>query len=94
MAATMESLITVPEDVLFRELGGESVILNLESAKYYGLDEVGTRMWVLLAEHGRVSDAYRALLEEYEVAEAELERDLLQLINDLVGHGLLRLDAA
>jgi hypothetical protein len=38
-------------------------------------------MWALLAEHGRVESAYRALLEEYDVSEDRLRRDLLSFID-------------
>ena len=41
--------ITVPEHVLMRELEGESVLLNLDSERYFGLDETGTRMWSVLS---------------------------------------------
>jgi hypothetical protein len=87
---TLESTISVPEDVLFREVEGEAVLLNTASGKYFGLDEVGTRMWTLLAEHGQVEPAYRALLEEYDVAPEQLQQDLLDLVGKLVAHGLIR----
>jgi hypothetical protein len=90
--ANLESRISVPKDVLFRETGGEAVILNMESGKYYGLDEVGTRMWTLLAQHGHVEPAYRILLDEYDVAEERLQQDLLRLVDELASHGLLHVD--
>ena len=92
MTATLESRISVHEDVLFRDLGGEAVILNLKSGKYYGLDRVGTRMWALLTQHGQVALAYRVLLDEYDVAEDRLQQDLLRLIDELVAHELLQVD--
>ncbi len=90
--ATLESTIRLPRDVLFRDLGGEAVLLNLENGKYYGLDDVGTRMWSLLAEHGRVERAYQALLGEYDVDEEQLLRDLLRLIDELAHNGLLQVN--
>jgi hypothetical protein len=87
-----ESKITVPESVLFRELDGEAVLLSLGSERYYGLDEVGTRMWLLLAEHGAIPPAYDALLAEYEVAEDQLRRDLLDLVEKLVAEELLAVE--
>ena len=90
--ATLESRIGVPEDVLFNDAGGEAVILSLETGKYYGLDEVGTRMWFVLTQHGQVEPAFRVLLDEYNVTEEELRHDLLHLIDELACHGLLRVD--
>lgn len=92
--ATLESRIAVNKEVLFRDLGGEAVILNLQSGKYYGLDEVGTRMWSLLLEHGQVKQAYTALLAEYDVSEERLREDLLHFVDELVSHGLLQIDEA
>jgi hypothetical protein len=88
--ATLESRISVGENVLFRELAGEAVLLNLATGKYYGLDEVGTRMWSLLTQHGRVEPAYQALLDEYDVTEDQLRQDLLRLVDDLAAHQLLQ----
>ena len=42
----------VTEDVLFQTVYDEAVLLNLNNDRYYGLDNVGARMWQLLAEHG------------------------------------------
>jgi hypothetical protein len=92
--ATLETTIHIPDDVYFRDLDGEAIILNTESGKYYGLDEVGTRMWNLLAEHGQVGPAYRTLLGEYDVTEERLEQDLLDLVDELASHGLVETDEA
>ncbi len=51
---------SIPGQVLCRDLGAEAVVLDLESGIYYGLDEVGLRMWKLLQEHGDVRAVYKA----------------------------------
>ena len=89
---TLQSKISVSEEVMFRELSGEAVLLDQESGKYYGLDEVGTRMWSLLAEHGQVDPAYRVLLDEYDVTGEQLRKDLLNLVDELASYGLLTVD--
>ena len=88
---TLDSTIQIPQDVLFHELAGEAVLLNLETGKYFGLDETGTRMWLLLSEHGRIEPVIKALLEEFDVAEEQLRHDLLDLIDRLAANGLLKL---
>lgn len=90
--ATLASKITVPADVLFRDLQGESVILDLQSGKYYGLDEVGTRLWHLLARYGQLGPVYQSLLEEYDVAADQLQADILQLVDTLAGYELLQVN--
>lgn len=87
--ATLKSKIRVGHDVHFQEVNGEAVLLNLENSTYFGLDEVGTRMWQLLAQHGQVEPAFRVLLQEYDVSEERLEQDLVSLVDELEAHGLL-----
>ncbi len=82
--------VAVAPDVVFRQVSGEAVILDLASEHYYGLDETGTRMWLLLAEHGDLAAVRARLLEEYEVAPEVLERDLAELVRRLLDEGLLR----
>jgi hypothetical protein len=88
----LSTRVTVPESVLFRDLDGEAVLLETGSGRYYGLDEVGTRMWSLLQLHGEIEAVCRALLAEYEVQEARLREDLLQFVETLAERGLLRMD--
>ena len=89
---TLESTISPGSDVLFKDVAGEAVVLNLETGKYYGLDEVGARMWTLLIEKKQVEAVYHKLVEEFEVSKEQLRQDLLNLANDLAAHGLLYVD--
>ena len=52
---SLDTSLVVPEDVIFRELDGEAIILNLASGIYFGLDAIGTRMWALFAAYGLVA---------------------------------------
>jgi len=81
--------IVVQPDVLVNVIDGESVLLNLKSESYFGLDEVGTRMWQVLTDSGSIQAAYETLLAEYEVEPEKLRQDLERLIEQLVAHGLL-----
>jgi len=85
--------IRIPDDVVFRILGDEAVILNLSTGIYFGLDTVGTRMWQLISEHGSTEKAREALLAEYEVEEGQLRQDLDLLIQQLIDKGLLITEA-
>jgi hypothetical protein len=85
---TEEHLIA-PAHVMFRELDNEAVLLNLQNETYYGLDEVGTRMWMLLSNSDSVQAAMDTLLEEFDVTPEILEQDMARMINDLKSHGLL-----
>ncbi|HEY4597506.1 MAG TPA: PqqD family protein [Thermoanaerobaculia bacterium] len=84
--------VTVPESVLFRDLDGEAVLLETGSGRYYGLDEVGTRMWSLLQIHGETGAVCRALLAEYDVPEDRLRADLENFVETLAARGLLEVE--
>lgn len=81
--------IRLPADVLVQELGGESVLLNLKSERYFGLDSTGTRMWQVLSTCDSIQSAYEVLLTEYEVEGDALKQDLHYLIEQLLEHGLI-----
>lgn len=79
-------------DVLFRELEGEAVMLDLGSERYYGLDEVGARIWQLLEEHHDVETVISEMLAEYDVEEEQLRSDLSVLIENLADAGLVTIE--
>jgi hypothetical protein len=85
------SRVVVPETVLFRELDGEAVLLNLNTESYLGLDDVGTRMWTLLTTQPSIQVAYDALLGEYDVAPDVLRNDVEVLVGQMLEHGLVEL---
>jgi len=89
MAVSSASRVSVPPGVLVSKAGEESVLLNLDSERYFGLDPVGTRMWEVLGTNGTVESAYDALLAEFDVEPEQLRRDLYELIEKLREHGLL-----
>lgn len=82
--------IEIPEGVLVRELQGEAVLLNLDSECYFGLDEVGTRMWNALVASATTAGACEALLAEYDVEPGRLAADLEEFVVRLGEAGLLR----
>jgi Coenzyme PQQ synthesis protein D (PqqD) len=80
----------VPAHVLVRILDRESVLLNLETERYFGLDETGTRMWQLVTASQDIEAAYQELLAEYDVEPELLRTNLTDLLGQLVENGLLQ----
>ena len=93
MKLLLKNKVTVPDGVLVRDLVGESVLLNLNSESYFGLDEVGTRMWTVLSASPSIEAAFDTLLIEYEVDPVQLRNDLHNFIEKLVDLGLLDVQA-
>jgi hypothetical protein len=91
MPLSFAQKIRVPENVLMQELQGESVLLNLNGGRYFGLDNVGTRMWQVFTTSASIEQALEVLQSEYEVSPDVLRKDLGDLVDKLVEHGLVEL---
>jgi hypothetical protein len=91
MSTALPSRVDVSPNVMFQDLGDESVLLNLDNDRYYGLDDVGTKMWQMMAEHGDIDTVVDRLLTEYagQTDAPTVRRDLGTLINKLTEAGML-----
>jgi len=85
--------VTLSPDVISQEVSGETVLLDLESENYFGLDEVGTRIWQVIKETEDLQEIYDTLLQEYEVEEPRLQADLEALLGEVSKLGLVSLEA-
>jgi hypothetical protein len=81
--------LRVPSHVLVRFMDQESVLLNIETERYFGLDETGTRMWQLSTTESSIESAYQQLLNEYDVDADTLRQNLRELLHKLTENGLL-----
>ena len=80
---------TIPTQVMARQVGDETVILDLASGTYFGLNPVGARMWQLIGEGRTFAQICETLSAEYEVDPQELQRDIERLLAELQTHGLV-----
>ena len=81
--------VTIPTQVMARQVGDETVILDLASGTYYGLDPVGARIWQLMAEGQSLAQVCDGMLAEYEVSRDDIERDVLALVQALLDKQLV-----
>jgi hypothetical protein len=79
----------VPEHVMSRNLGEDCVMLDLASGTYFGLDEVGARVWQLLAEGKSVSETCEVLAREYDASREQIDADVRLLVDELAANGLV-----
>jgi coenzyme PQQ synthesis protein D (PqqD) len=92
MTISFSDRVTVPDEILISNLQDESVILNLNSERYFGLDDVGTRMLSLLTSSDSIGTAYESLAAEYNVDRQMLENDLVALVENLLQQGLVQIE--
>jgi len=83
------SIVVAIQEQISSNLAGEAVILNLKTGVYFGLNEVGARIWSLIQHPQSVRDLRAALLAEYEVEPDVCDRDLLQLLQELEAADLI-----
>lgn len=89
-AVTLDTLLVRSEEVLFQEVGGEAVLLDLASEQYFGLDTVGTRIWELIDAITPLRDIHARLCEEYDAEPPTIAANLLALCQLLVEAGLAK----
>ena len=88
---SLSSKVKIGNDVVFREIEGEAVILNLEKGIYFGLEPIGTRIWRLIEKYHCLKDILKALLKEYEVEKNRCCEDLMKLVHALHKNGLVQI---
>jgi Coenzyme PQQ synthesis protein D (PqqD) len=81
--------ITITAHVKARQIGDDTVILDLATGTYFGLDAVGARMWQLMEEGKTLSEICDVMGLEYEVSRSELEGDLISLVEELLVRNLV-----
>ena len=85
------SRVVVTKDQVSCDLSGEAAILNLKSGVYFGLNTVGASIWKLIQEPKTVQEIRDALLEEFDVESDVCEHDILELLQKLSTHGLIKI---
>ncbi|CAN5772970.1 hypothetical protein BH20GEM1_BH20GEM1_21170 [soil metagenome] len=88
----LDATVRVPEHVVYREFPSETVILNLNTGKYHGVNPTGGHMLDVLKDAGRVREAAARLAADYGVPLDEIERDLSEFCASLAQRELLQVD--
>ena len=71
------------------EIDGEAAMMNIQTGKYYGLDEIGSRIWELMEQKIQVKAIIDQLKKEYDVSEQQCKTDVLNLLNELKTNQLI-----
>ena len=85
----LDTQLTVPPQVMSRLVGDETVLLDLASGIYFGLDGVGKRIWESVSEGNNLGQAVAIIVAEYDVDEDQAQTDVIEFASDLVARGLL-----
>jgi hypothetical protein len=93
MSNASSQRITIAPGVLQQNVGGESVLLDLEGEQYYGLNASGTLIWEMLSDGGGREQASSALVRAFGIEQSRALADVDALIVELVGAGLLLVES-
>ena len=84
--------VTFADTVFAQEVDGEMVLLDMNSENYFGLDAVGTDIWQAMQEKETLQEVLEVLLEQYEVEEDVLKKDLVAFVEKLQESGLVEVE--
>jgi len=84
-----ETRLSVPPQVMSRLVDDETVLLDLASGMYFGLDGVGKRIWESVSEGGSLGETAVIISSKYEIGEERALADVIEFTSDLVERGLL-----
>lgn len=86
---TLETRLVIPPQVISRPVGEETVLLDLASGQYFGLDSVGVRIWASIADGRSLAETADLIVAEFEVGEEQARSDVMEFATSLVERGLL-----
>ncbi len=72
------------------DMSGETVLMSIDNGQYYGLSEVGARIWDTLENQVTLDDIVRHICEYYDVSENSCRTDTEKFLDDLISAGLVR----
>jgi len=85
----LETRPKIPPQVISRDVGDDTVLLDLASGLYFGVDGVAKRIWASISEGRSLGETAAVIASEYEVDEANAQADVLEFVRELVERGLL-----
>ena len=85
----LDTILSIPPQVMSRLVDDETVLLDLESGMYFGLDGVGKRIWESIEKGNSLGKTVELIISEFEVDEAQAQKDVIDFASELVERGLL-----
>ncbi len=87
----MDTVVVQTENLLTSKLDGETVLMSLQRAAYFGLESTGQHIWNLIAQPTRVADLCEQLVADYEVERKDCEQHVCAFLKDMNDEGLIRI---
>ncbi len=85
----MEQILVKNKEIVWRNLEGEAVLLNPHTGKYFGMNETGCSFWEKIDGKSSLGAIIELLLDEYSVERSSMEKDILELAENLIKHEII-----
>jgi hypothetical protein len=89
MTLNSDSLIKRNEEIISSEIDHETVMMDLNFENYFGLEAIGTRIWLLLENETSINTLCEKLTEEFDVEMDQCMKDVLPFLSDLSKNGMI-----
>lgn len=88
---SVHSIVSINKEIVTAEMDGETVMMSVETGKYYNLGKMGSVIWGMLGEPSAVDSIIENLLEKYQVGREQCEVEVLSFLKQTHKEGLLKL---
>lgn len=85
--------VKISDNVLFQEIDNEYVLLNMETEQYFGLNDIGAKVWQIISQDGTTDILVKKIISEYDVPSDTLTSDIYQLLDELNKEQLITIEA-
>ncbi|MEE9344908.1 MAG: lasso peptide biosynthesis PqqD family chaperone [Methylococcales bacterium] len=89
MKITTNTIIQRNHEIIYNDMDGETVMMDIEQGTYYGLDSTATRIWELLDQALSVEQLCQQLCRKYAVSEADCLNETLTFLEEMAQHHVI-----
>lgn len=86
----LDTVVEKKKEVVCSEVDGETVVMSIQSGKYFGLKEIGSRIWTIIDHPSPINEICDALMVEYDVAPDQCHREVLLFMEKLWNKDLIK----
>lgn len=91
LAIEDSTILSRVAEIVAAEMDGETVMINIDTGKYYGIDPIGSKIWGYLAAPKTLAELVDALVAEYDVDRDHCKADVTEFLTYMSGEGLVKL---
>ncbi|WP_421716496.1 PqqD family protein [Arcobacter arenosus] len=86
---TLDTKINIPDSLFLQKVDDETILLDSNTNEYFSINEIGTLIWETLEEKKDLNSVKEEIISNYEVDEKQVEKDILNFIQEVVNKGLI-----